>query len=248
MLNTEELRETEIVAARTTISEPLHPGHDTLFEYSTTRPTVPDAHFRIKRIVDVITAGGILVLLSPFILIIAALIKIESRGSILFSQKRSLGGDDHPFDFYKFRSMHVAADVQKDGLLENNESDGALFKMKNDPRLTRVGKFIRKYSLDELPQLLNVLKGDMSLVGPRPLPVEDYERITRDHQSYQYYRLRSNATPGMTGLWQVSGRSNLGFHEMVMLDLEYIKHWSLLTDVRILIRTIPVVLFGRGAY
>ena len=162
--NTEVPGERGTSSLRTSWSEPLLPGHETLFEYSTARPAVPDVHFQVKRAVDIFVAGLILVLLSPFLLVIVALIKIESRGPALFSQKRSLGGDDTPFDCYKFRSMHMSAEAQKDGLRHHNESDGALFKIKDDPRLTSVGRFIRKYSLDELPQLLNVLKGDMSLV------------------------------------------------------------------------------------
>jgi lipopolysaccharide/colanic/teichoic acid biosynthesis glycosyltransferase len=120
--------------------------------------------------------------------------------------------------------------------------------MKNDPRLTRVGRFIRKYSIDELPQLLNVIRGEMSLVGPRPLPVRDFERMHEDDHMGGYYRQRSLTKPGMTGLWQISGRSDIGFREMVLLDLYYIEHQTLLFDLEILAQTVPVVLFGRGAY
>ncbi|MEX2117164.1 MAG: sugar transferase, partial [Bacteroidota bacterium] len=152
------------------------------------------------------------------------------------------------FYFYKFRSMVKNADEMKQSLFELNESDGALFKMKNDPRATRVGKFIRKYSIDELPQLFNVLKGDMSLVGPRPLPVKDYEKVEVEEEFWEAIRDREKVKPGMTGLWQISGRSNVGFKEMVLLDLYYVENQSLLFDLEILFATIPVVLFGKGAY
>ncbi len=128
------------------------------------------------------------------------------------------------------------------------KADGALFKIKDDPRLTRVGKVIRKFSIDELPQLVNVLKGEMSLVGPRPLPVKDYEKIDANDHVGGYVHLRAKAKPGMTGLWQVSGRSQLGFREMVMLDLYYIENQTILFDLEILAQTVPVVVFGRGAY
>jgi lipopolysaccharide/colanic/teichoic acid biosynthesis glycosyltransferase len=150
--------------------------------------------------------------------------------------------------FFKFRSMIHTADEQKESLLHRNESSGALFKMKNDPRLTRVGKVIRKFSIDELPQLFNVLKGEMSLVGPRPLPICDFAQMQKEDHMGGYFRQRGKAKPGMTGLWQVSGRSDLGFREMVLLDLYYIEEQSILFDIEILAQTFPVVVFGKGAY
>jgi lipopolysaccharide/colanic/teichoic acid biosynthesis glycosyltransferase len=140
------------------------------------------------------------------------------------------------------------ADALKADLRQHNESDGALFKMRKDPRITRVGRFIRRYSIDELPQLLNVLKGDMSLVGPRPLPVGDFELVKEGDEFWSSIKDRDKIKPGMTGLWQISGRSNIGFKEMVLLDLYYVENHSLLFDLEILFATIPVVLFGKGAY
>ncbi|HUI66571.1 MAG TPA: sugar transferase [Bacteroidota bacterium] len=201
-----------------------------------------------KRALDIVGASIALVLLSPLFLIVGIATKIESPGPVLFKQKRSMTDQDEPFEFYKFRSMYHAADELKDGLVHKNEASGALFKIKNDPRLTKVGKLIRRFSIDELPQLINVLKGDMSLVGPRPLPTSDFALLQEEDHMGGYFRQRANAKPGMTGLWQISGRSDLGFQEMVLLDLYYIENSSLLFDMEILAQTIPVVLFGRGAY
>jgi lipopolysaccharide/colanic/teichoic acid biosynthesis glycosyltransferase len=167
---------------------------------------------------------------------------------VFFTQLRSLSDDDAPFRFYKFRSMHDEADEQKDDLLGQNETDGALFKIKDDPRLTNIGRFIRRFSLDEVPQFFNVLKGEMSLVGPRPLPARDFTLLQEADHMGGYFRQRANAKPGMTGLWQISGRSDIGFREMVLLDLYYIENQSLLFDIEILAQTLPVVLFGKGAY
>jgi exopolysaccharide biosynthesis polyprenyl glycosylphosphotransferase len=202
----------------------------------------------VKRGFDILVAGTCVLVLSPFFLLVALATKIESRGPILFRQKRSLTDQDEPFDFFKFRSMVLEADEIKESLMNFNESSGPLFKIRNDPRLTRVGKFIRRYSIDELPQLLNVLKGDMSLVGPRPLPVKDFARMEEEDHMGGYFRERANAKPGMTGLWQISGRSDIGFRQMVLLDLYYIEHQTILFDIEILAQTIPVVLFGKGAY
>lgn len=201
-----------------------------------------------KRAFDI--AGSILalLLLSPLFLLVAAATKLESRGPVFFKQKRALSDHTQPFQFYKFRSMHHLADEQKTNLFHRNESNGALFKMKNDPRLTKIGRIIRRYSIDELPQLLNVLRGDMSLVGPRPLPVDDFRRLQEEDHLGGYYRHRANSKPGMTGLWQISGRSDLGFREMVLLDLYYIENQTILFDLEILAQTVPVVLFGKGAY
>jgi lipopolysaccharide/colanic/teichoic acid biosynthesis glycosyltransferase len=143
--------------------------------------------------------------------------------------------------------MVVDAEKVRASLQEKNESDGRLFKMTNDPRITPIGAFIRKYSLDELPQLLNVLRGEMNLVGPRPLPVSDLEGIEDDVQYAYWFEQRSRVQPGITGLWQVEGRSDLGFSAMVELDVHYVNNWSLLLDLQILLKTIPAVLRGRGA-
>jgi len=140
------------------------------------------------------------------------------------------------------------ADKLKDTLLPLNESNGALFKMKKDPRLTKVGKFIRRFSIDELPQLFNVLKGEMSLVGPRPLPLSDYDQVDESPELWEAIKDREKLKPGVTGLWQISGRSHLGFREMVLLDSYYVDNHSILFDLEILFETIPVVLMGRGAY
>lgn len=212
------------------------------------RHRVEMAKRTVKRAFDVIGSFLLLVALSPLFLLVAIATKLESPGPVFFKQKRGLSDQDEPFEFYKFRSMHHASDEIKESLVGLNESSGALFKIKNDPRLTRVGKFIRRHSIDELPQLFNVLKGDMSLVGPRPLPCGDFKLLQeRDHLG-GYFRHRGKAKPGMSGLWQVSGRSDLGFREMVLLDLYYVEHQTILFDIEILVQTIPVVLFGKGAY
>jgi exopolysaccharide biosynthesis polyprenyl glycosylphosphotransferase len=201
-----------------------------------------------KRMFDVVVAGLLLILFSPVFILIAIATKIESPGPVFFTQARALTDTGKKFRFYKFRSMYHEADEEKEHLLEMNESTGALFKIKDDPRLTLVGKFIRRLSFDELPQLLNVLKGDMSLVGPRPLPTDDFGLLRDEDHMGGYFRHRDNAKPGITGLWQISGRSDLGFREMVLLDLYYIEHQTILFDIEILLQTIPAVLFGKGAY
>ncbi len=195
----------------------------------------------LKRGLDVAIAALTLVITAPITLLVALAIRLDSPGPILFRQTRiGLGG--RPFILYKFRSMRVDAEQQLTQLTDMNEADGPIFKMRNDPRQTRIGRFIRRASLDELPQLLNVLNGDMSLVGPRP-------PIPREVEQYDdWHRRRLEVAPGVTGLWQVSGRSQLTFDEMVMLDLYYAEHWSLLLDLKILLRTIPTVLLGTGAY
>jgi len=195
-----------------------------------------------KRCIDVVGAvAGLLVLLIVFI-IIGLLIKLEDpKGSIFFSQKR-VGKNGKEFNMYKFRSMVSDAEAKLAELLEQNETTGAMFKMKNDPRVTKIGRFIRKTSIDELPQLINVLKGDMSLVGPRPPLV----REVKEYTEYQLQRLL--VTPGCTGLWQVSGRSNIGFEEMVELDLTYITTRSLTADIKIIFRTIFMLFGSKNAY
>jgi len=201
-----------------------------------------------KRVFDIVGATVALAFLSPLFILVAVATKLESHGPVFFRQKRSLTDQDKPFEFYKFRSMVHTADELKESLLHRNESSGALFKLKDDPRLTRVGKVIRKFSIDELPQLFNVLKGNMSLVGPRPLPSCDFAQMGQGDHMGGYFRQRGKAKPGMTGLWQISGRSDLGFREMVLLDLYYIEEQSMLFDIEILAQTLPAVIFGRGAY
>jgi exopolysaccharide biosynthesis polyprenyl glycosylphosphotransferase len=201
-----------------------------------------------KRVFDIAGSLLCLLLLAPVFIIVAVALKLESPGPVFFTQKRSMAGDDEPFDFLKFRSMYKDADSQKEMLIESNEADGALFKMRYDPRVTKVGRLIRRYSIDEVPQLINVLKGDMSLVGPRPLPIADFQRMNAQDELGGYFRQRTQVKPGMTGLWQVSGRSELGFRDMILLDLYYIEHQSLLFDIEILAQTLPVVAFGKGAY
>jgi lipopolysaccharide/colanic/teichoic acid biosynthesis glycosyltransferase len=202
----------------------------------------------LKRFLDFSFAFLSVVILSPLFLLISALVVISSRGPAIYIQRR-VGLDGRVFNFYKFRSMALDNDdsIHRDycqKLVRGawSQDSGSSFKIKEDPRVTALGKFLRKTSLDELPQLFNVLKGEMSMVGPRP-PI-DYEV---DH--YQlWHKQRMHAMPGITGLWQVSGRSSVPFDEMVLLDIHYMEHWSLLLDLKIIFRTIPVVLFGIGAY
>ncbi len=197
--------------------------------------------YTLKRAMDISIAGCVLLLGSPLWLLIALAIKLDSRGPVLFKQER-LGYQGWPFTLYKFRSMHKRADKDLGQLQPRSDVSGPMFKLKDDPRRTRIGKLLRKTSLDEIPQLLNVLKGEMSLVGPRPplaSEVTQYE---------EWEKGRLEVRPGMTGLWQVRGRSELDFDEMVLLDLFYIENWSLRLDLQILLQTIPAVLFSRGAY
>jgi exopolysaccharide biosynthesis polyprenyl glycosylphosphotransferase len=195
-----------------------------------------------KRIMDIICALIGLVLLTPLFIVVAILIKLEDpKGSVLFYQTR-IGKEERPFRMYKFRSMVSNAEELLEKLLDQNEISGAMFKIKEDPRITRVGRFIRKTSIDELPQLWNVVRGEMSLVGPRPaLPREVNQYTSND-------KLRLKVTPGCTGLWQVSGRNNLSFHEMLELDLEYIERRSLWLDVKVLFRTVRIIVFPNSAY
>jgi len=195
-----------------------------------------------KRLLDLFGSVIGILILSPVFILIAIFIKFEDpKGPILFKQER-VGKDGKKFYMYKFRSMVTDAEDRLKDILEYNEISGAMFKMKDDPRITKIGKFIRKTSIDELPQLFNVLKGDMSLVGPRP----PLEREVVQYSTYHYQRLL--VTPGCTGLWQVSGRNLLSFDEMILLDLEYIKNRSISKDVLILLRTVKVILKPEGAY
>jgi lipopolysaccharide/colanic/teichoic acid biosynthesis glycosyltransferase len=183
---------------------------------------------------------GALVALSPLLLGAALGVKLTSRGGVLFRQQR-VGLHGRTFSMLKFRSMVSNAEALKAELTLLNEQKGPIFKMKHDPRVTAVGRFIRKHSIDELPQLVNVLRGDMSLVGPRPpLPGE-----TAKYETWQ--RRRLSVRPGLTCVWQVSGRSQISFDQWMLLDMRYIDHWSLLQDLRLIMKTVPVVLSGRGA-
>jgi exopolysaccharide biosynthesis polyprenyl glycosylphosphotransferase len=188
-----------------------------------------------KRTLDIVGASVALVVLSPILLVIALAIKLDSRGPVLFTQLRSGRGGKF-FKLYKFRSMHAEARVEV-------RDDGAIVKSRDDARITRVGRVIRRLSLDEAPQLLNVLKADMSLVGPRPLVMAEAQSLTESWQAR-----RADLRPGLTGPWQISGRSNIPFQEMIRFDYQYVAGWSLARDVEILLATLPVVLSGRGAY
>ncbi len=208
---------------------------------------------RIKRLIDVLLAVAMLVVVSPLMLVITLLVKKSSSGPALFVQER-LGRDGQPFKFYKFRSMaHNSDDAihrqfaamfingDQGGCTESNEGD-EVFKLKKDPRITAIGSLLRRTSMDELPQLFNIIKGDMSLVGPRP-------PIAYEIENYQPWHMeRLKAVPGLTGLWQVSGRSSVSFEEMVRLDVRYINEWSPMLDLKILLKTVPVVFKGTGGY
>ncbi len=206
--------------------------------------TTPDVSWAlmVKEFVDRVGALIGIVLASPLFLLIALLIRLTSPGPIVFRQARS-GKNGKPFTMYKFRSMRTDAEMERDELVRFNVMSGPVFKLENDPRVTHIGKFLRKTSIDEFPQLLNVLKGDMSLVGPRPLPIYEVEQFANTAQ-----RRRLSMKPGLTCLWQVSGRNEVtNFDDWVRLDLQYIDNWSLWLDLKILLKTIPVVLFGWGA-
>ena len=227
---------------RTSIARPT-------YELLASRPmlvfrTTPDISWAllVKGLLDRTIAALGLLLLSPLLLAIAAAIKLTSPGPAIFTQKRA-GRHGRPFTMYKFRSMNTNAEMQRAELIAYNVMSGPVFKVESDPRVTRFGRFIRKTSLDELPQLLNVLRGDMSLVGPRPLPVYEVEQFASAS-----HRRRLSMRPGLTCLWQVRGRNSVtDFADWVRMDLEYIDNWSLALDLWILLRTAPVVLFGLGA-
>jgi len=206
-------------------------------------PLITGSDFWIKRSFDFCCAVLMLMLASPLYLGLALLIKLDSPGPIFYRQVR-VGLRGRHFKVWKFRTMFTNADkMQKELEAKNETKDGILFKMKDDPRVTRVGKFIRQYSLDELPQVFNVLFGEMSLVGPRPLPTRDVEKFSKHHH------IRHEVLPGITGLWQVSGRSDIvDFEDVVGLDTTYIEHWSLWLDLRILLKTVEVVFKKTGAY
>lgn len=206
-----------------------------------TTPTLEGGQRVAKRLFDVVVSGLLVLAVSPLMALIAILIKFDSRGPVLFRQNR-VGIQGKQFGMLKFRSMVVDAEDRLADLTEQNEGHGVLFKMKNDPRVTRIGSFIRKYSLDELPQLFNILAGSMSLVGPRP-------PLPREVEAYEHdVRRRLLVKPGLTGLWQVSGRSNLSWQDSVRLDLYYVENWSLAGDLIIILRTVRAVFHSTGAY
>lgn len=203
---------------------------------------ISNVYVFLKRIIDVMGSFIGIILLSPLLIFLAIVIKFEDRHAPVFFVQQRIGLDGKPFEMYKFRSMINDAELKLVELLDQNETTGAMFKMANDPRVTKVGKFIRRTSLDELPQLWNVLKGEMSLVGPRPaLP-----REVAKYSSYDLQRL--SVLPGCTGLWQVSGRSNIGFNEMVELDLFYIKTRNIKSDIIIILKTFTVLFGSKDAY
>lgn len=196
----------------------------------------------LKRLLDILGSVIGLVVLTPLFLAVAIAIKTEQKnGPIFFSQVR-IGKNGQEFKMYKFRSMCVDAEVKLKELLRHNEIEGAMFKIKNDPRVTKTGRFIRKTSIDELPQLLNVLKGDMSLVGPRP----PLGREVKEYSTYDKQRLLIK--PGCTGIWQISGRNNIGFDEMVKMDIKYISNLSIINDIKIIFKTVMIMIKPDGAY
>lgn len=196
----------------------------------------------VKRGIDIVVSAAGLVVLSPLFLMIGVAIKLTSRGPVFFNQQR-YGFNKRLFRMYKFRTMVMDAEALQARLEDRNEAAGPVFKIANDPRVTRIGRLLRKTSMDELPQLLNVLKGQMSLVGPRPLPVRDVGRFEEG-----WLMRRFSMRPGLTCLWQIAGRSNLGFSDWVALDLRYIDNWSLLLDCKIILKTMPAVVRGTGAH
>lgn len=205
------------------------------------RPRLTPSGRAVKRTLDLIVAGAVLVLLSPLLVVLAAGIKLDSSGPVFFRQART-GQGGRTFMIVKFRTMRTNAESERAGLAFRNEADGPIFKMRDDPRVTRMGRWLRRTSLDELPQLLNVLTGDMSLVGPRPFPVEEAAQLS------DWSVPRTDVRPGITGLWQVSGRSDLSLDDLHHLDSVYVAGWSIWWDLRILLRTPPVLLSRSGAY
>ena len=204
-------------------------------------PVLAGTDWLVKRWFDLVVASALLVVGLPFWLLIAAAVALDSRGGVLYRSRR-VGLREREFEMFKFRTMRVDAEVRQRDLEAANEAAGPLFKIRRDPRVTRVGRLLRRFSLDEVPNILNVLRGEMSLVGPRPLPLRDYELLQ------DWHRKRSLILPGMTGLWQIAGRSDLSFDELVRLDFYYIERWSLWLDVTILAKTVPAVFAHRGAY
>jgi exopolysaccharide biosynthesis polyprenyl glycosylphosphotransferase len=216
------------------------PGQGTpLFELRP--PAFAGTDWVLKRTFDVAVSALVVVIGLPIWLAFAAAIKLGSRGPVLFRDRR-IGLNEQPFMMFKFRTMYADAAAQQAQLEAENEAEGPLFKIRDDPRVTPVGRFLRRFSLDEIPQVLNVLRGEMSLVGPRPLPVRDYERLEAWH------RKRYLVLPGMTGLWQIAGRADLSFDDLVRLDFYYLENWSIWLDISVLAKTVPAVIAARGAY
>jgi exopolysaccharide biosynthesis polyprenyl glycosylphosphotransferase len=204
-------------------------------------PIFAGAQWATKRTFDIVVGSLIVIVGLPIWILLAVAIKLSSSGSIFYSDRR-IGLGERPFEMIKFRTMVAGAAEEQPALERENEASGALFKIRNDPRVTRVGRLLRRLSIDEVPNVINVLRGEMSLVGPRPLPVRDYERLE------EWHRRRYHVLPGMTGLWQVAGRSDLTFDDLVRLDFYYIENWSIWLDISILLKT-PVAVFARkGAY
>ncbi|MFT3710222.1 MAG: sugar transferase [Archangium sp.] len=231
---------TPAIAYRLDRSSPLvtHAIHDGYVHYQSVR-ALP-VEFAMKRLFDIVSAGVALWILGPLLLLVAALVKLTSDGPVLFRQKR-VGLHGRPFEMLKFRTMVVNAEALKAKLAAQNEMDGPVFKMKHDPRITPLGRVLRKFSIDELPQLINVLRGDMTVVGPRPaLPTE-----VAKYEAWQ--RRRLSVRPGLTCIWQVSGRNEISFEQWMYMDLQYIDTWSFSKDLALIMRTFPVVLTGRGA-
>ena len=204
-------------------------------------PVFVGADWFVKRGFDLAVSLIVGVVGLPIWLLIALAIKLDSPGPVLYRDRR-VGLNEREFDMLKFRTMRADAEALQAQLEQENEAEGALFKIRDDPRVTRVGRMLRRYSLDEIPQVLNVLRGEMSLVGPRPLPVRDFELLE------PWHRKRYLVLPGMTGLWQIAGRSSLGFDDLVRLDFYYLEHWSIWLDISILLKTVPAVAGRRGAY
>ncbi len=204
-------------------------------------PVLTGADWAVKRVFDLAAAAAVAVVGLPVWLLLAAAIKLDSRGPVLYVDRR-MGVGEQEFGMLKFRTMVAGAAERQDELEGVNEASGALFKIRDDPRVTRVGRVLRRLSVDELPQVLNVLRGEMSLVGPRPLPLRDYELLDAWH------RKRYLVLPGVTGLWQISGRSSLTFDDLVRLDFTYLENWSIWLDISIILRTFPAVLGRKGAY
>lgn len=198
-------------------------------------------YFIVKRILDIFLSFIALVVLSPIFLLTAIAIRMESKGKIIFTQMRT-GKDGKVFKMYKFRSMCDGAEQLRSKLLNLNEMDGPVFKISNDPRVTKVGRFIRKTSIDELPQLINIIKGDMSIVGPRPLVTYETDQFS------DYHNRRHMVRPGLTCYWQISGRNDISFNEWMALDLKYLEDISFWTDIKIILKTFKIVLTGKGAY
>src|SRR4051794_12604580 len=204
-------------------------------------PVFEGIDFAVKRVFDIVCASLLLVLMSPVLLVSAAAVRLTSRGPLIYRSRRpGIGGV--PFHCFKFRTMYEGAERAQAELEAANEASGALFKIRRDPRVTPVGRILRRFSIDELPQLWNVLRGEMSLVGPRPLPDRDYQRLE------DWHKKRYLVLPGITGLWQVSGRSELDFDDLVRLDFLYLERWSVFLDLAILVRTVPAVFTRRGAF